>query len=150
MIYAELQLRDYSGASSWQTNPHLDTCSSVQSYWASRLPDAILGDNYSLCNPQFDISSLWHTSCHFCNNGRLSNSVHPNIVNINYFYAKQSVRAKHRYFKDYPQAKIYARNALILTVLNIIFTLCMALLILGLIVGFRCASQDGFRSEYGC
>lgn len=63
-------------------------------------------------------------------------------------YATQSVRAKNTYFKDYPRAKKYARNALILTVLNIIFTLCMVLLILGLTVGFQCASQYGFSSEY--
>lgn len=57
------------------------------------------------------------------------------------------MRAKNTYFKDYPQAKKYARNALILTVLNIIFTLCMALIIIGLTVGFQCVSI-GYYGEY--
>jgi uncharacterized membrane protein YhdT len=59
------------------------------------------------------------------------------------------MRAKNTYFKDYPQAKKYARNALILTVLNIIFTLCMALIIIGLTVGFQCVSASyRYNGEY--
>ena len=58
----------------------------------------------------------------------------------------QSVRAKNTYSKDYPQAKKYAWNALILTVLNVIYTLCVALVIIGLTVGLRCTSY--YSSEY--
>lgn len=45
----------------------------------------------------------------------------------------QSLNAKGN--KDYPQAKNYGKYSLTMTVLNIFFTLCMALLITGLITG---------------
>ena len=35
--------------------------------------------------------------------------------------------------KNYPQAKLHGRNALILTILNIIFTMFLSLLIIGLV-----------------
>ena len=41
--------------------------------------------------------------------------------------------------KNYPQAKRYGRSALILTILNIIFTMFLSLLIIGLIAGYGCA-----------
>ena len=48
--------------------------------------------------------------------------------------------------KDYPQARKYGRNALILTIFNLTFTLCMALLMIGLIVGTQCA--QAYRYGY--
>ena len=48
--------------------------------------------------------------------------------------------------KNYPQAKRHGRNALILTILNIIFTMFLSLLIIGLITGYSCA--DYRRSSY--
>ena len=49
----------------------------------------------------------------------------------------QSMSAKSS--KNYPQAKRYGRNALILTILNIIFTMILSLLIIGLVTGYSCA-----------
>ena len=48
--------------------------------------------------------------------------------------------------KNYPQAKRHGRSALILTILNIIFTTILSLLIIGLVAGYGCA--EPFRS-YG-
>ena len=60
----------------------------------------------------------------------------------------QSINSKNS--KNYPQAKQYGRNALILTVINIIFTLCLILLIIGLTVGFICAYIYPGDYYYGC
>lgn len=57
----------------------------------------------------------------------------------------QSMNAKSS--KDYPGAKRHGRNALILTIINIFFTLLLALLITGLTVGFECA-QLRYYSYY--
>ena len=59
----------------------------------------------------------------------------------------QSMNAKNS--KNYPQARQYGRNALILTVLNVIFTLCVALLIISLTVGFICANTGYYYSYSG-
>ena len=41
--------------------------------------------------------------------------------------------------KNYPQAKRYAKNTLILTIVNIIFSMLLALLTTDFTVGFQCA-----------
>ena len=58
----------------------------------------------------------------------------------------QSMSARNS--KNYPQAKQHSRNALILTILNIIFTMFLSLLIIGLVTGFRCAHYDYYYSYY--
>jgi hypothetical protein len=58
----------------------------------------------------------------------------------------QSINAKNS--KNYPQAKQHGRNALILTVINIIFTLCLSLLIIGLTVGLTCANPANSYYSY--
>ena len=45
----------------------------------------------------------------------------------------QSISAKSS--KNYPQAKRHGRNALILTIVNIIFAMVLSLLIIGLVTG---------------
>ena len=57
----------------------------------------------------------------------------------------QSMSAKNS--KHYPRAKAHGRNALILTVLNIIVTMFLSMLIIGLLAGYGCADSYGaFRS----
>lgn len=55
----------------------------------------------------------------------------------------QSISAKGS--KNYPQAKQYGRNALILTIVNIIFTMILTLLIIGLTVGYSCADGSAYN-----
>ena len=52
--------------------------------------------------------------------------------------------------KNYPQAKQHGRSALILTILNIIFTTILSLLIIGLVTGYGCAEplRDYSYSSY--
>ena len=50
--------------------------------------------------------------------------------------------------KDYPQAKQYGRSALILTLINIIFTMFLVLLTVGLSVGFACANPSNYAYYY--
>ena len=50
--------------------------------------------------------------------------------------------------KNYPQAKRYGRSALILTILNIIFTMFLTLLIIGLITGYGCADYNPSSSSF--
>lgn len=61
----------------------------------------------------------------------------------------QSLNAKSN--KDYPQAKNYGKYSLTMTVLNIFFTLGMALLITGLVVGCTRSYYYyyGYGSTYG-
>ena len=63
------------------------------------------------------------------------------------FFVLQSINARNS-SKDYPQAKQYGRNALILTVLNITFSLCLALLIIGLTVGLVCINPADYSYDY--
>ena len=58
----------------------------------------------------------------------------------------QSMSAKNS--KNYPQAKRHGRNALILTILNIIFTMFLCLLIIGLITGFHCVDYNSYYYNY--
>ena len=46
--------------------------------------------------------------------------------------------------KNYPRAKQYGSYALILTVINIIFTMILGLLTTGLIVGYVCADPNSY------
>ena len=57
----------------------------------------------------------------------------------------QSLNAKGN--KDYPQAKNYGKYSLTMTILNIFFTLCMGLLITGLVVG--CYPYYSYYYSYG-
>ena len=50
--------------------------------------------------------------------------------------------------KNYPRAKQYGKNALILTILNIIFTMFMAMLMTGLITGLICADPSSYYAYY--
>ena len=58
----------------------------------------------------------------------------------------QSMNAKNN--KDYPQAKQYGRGALILTLINIIFTMFLVILTVGLSVGFACANPSNYAYSY--
>ena len=72
------------------------------------------------------------------------------MKHIYYYYASYIATLVHlqsidsRNDKKYPQAKKYGRNALILTVFNIIFSLCLALWIVGLTVGFACTNPGDY------
>ena len=60
----------------------------------------------------------------------------------------QSVSAKNS--KNYPQGKRYGKNALILIIVDIIFTMFLALLISGLTVGFICTDSGSYyHYRYG-
>ena len=58
----------------------------------------------------------------------------------------QSMNARNN--KDYPQAKQYGRGALILTLINIIFTMFLVILTVGLSVGFACANPSNYAYYY--
>ena len=58
----------------------------------------------------------------------------------------QSITARNS--KNYPQARKHGRNALILIVLNIIFTLSLVMLFIGLSVGFNCANPESGSRYY--
>ena len=58
----------------------------------------------------------------------------------------QSISARNN--KNYPQAKQYGRNALILTVINIIFTMFLVMLTVGLSIGFACANPVNYGYYY--
>ena len=57
----------------------------------------------------------------------------------------QSMSAKNS--KNYPRAKEHGRNALILTVLNIIVTMFLSMLIIGLVAGYGCAYNNNSYSS---
>ena len=62
----------------------------------------------------------------------------PVLAVMVYYYTKIFITMQSTYeksSKNYPQAKKYGRNALILTVLNVVFTLSVSLLITGLSLG---------------
>ena len=63
-----------------------------------------------------------------------------------YIFLMQSMNAKGS--KNYPNAKQYGRNALILTIINIMFTLLIAALVTGLAVGFECADPPFYSYSY--
>ena len=52
----------------------------------------------------------------------------------------QSLRAKRS--KNYPAARMHGRNALILIVLNIIFTLCVGVAVIAWITEYACISSN--------
>ena len=59
----------------------------------------------------------------------------------------QSVSAKNS--KNYPQAKQHGRNALILTIINIIVTALLSIMIIAIILGVYCADyRDNYYSPY--
>ena len=49
---------------------------------------------------------------------------------------------------NYPQAKLYGKYALILIIFDIIITMFLALLMIGLIVGSICADINNFYNYY--
>ena len=59
----------------------------------------------------------------------------------------QSMSAKGS--KNYPRAKQHGRNALILTIIDIMFTLLIAVLATGLTIGFECAYIPSYYYTYG-
>ena len=65
------------------------------------------------------------------------------VTQCHFFF--QSLNAKSN--KDYPQAKNYGKYSLTMTVLNIFFTLCLGLLITGLVVGCT-GSSYYYNSTY--
>ena len=94
------------------------------------------GDNHHVCNYRSAISRLWDSSISsFCNGKPTYMYNDPwqwNAVVTWCHWSFESLNARN---KDYPQAKNYGRYSLMMTVLNIFFTLGLAMLITSFAVG---------------
>ena len=65
---------------------------------------------------------------------------------VYHIFMMQSMNAKGS--KNYPNAKQYGRNALILTIFNIFFTLMIALVFTAFFLGFVCAHPSSYYSKF--
>ena len=86
---------------------------------------------HRLCHPECPIPYVWDTSCRPSRFGKKNWEILISGFILCTLFAFQSMSAKGS--GNYPKAKKQADRALVLIVCNVIFTLCLSLLIIGLV-----------------